>query len=190
MTNYFEIFITWPWFLFMFYRGCSRFFLSCQFESFLHELQDRKRKLKRSCFFFSFSLFVLALVIRVQCLLRNRVENENCQLKILCELRSLSAKSASFAKLPLAPCTSQNELKECPAKKVLINGLLYSYWRYIISHGLIEYSFSWVLVEKIWHSRWTVSRGYSLSYREEIRIWRIWTVLQSNHHPRFNSLLH
>ena len=44
MTNHFEIFINWPWFLFMFYRGCSRFFLSCQFKSFLHELQDRKKK--------------------------------------------------------------------------------------------------------------------------------------------------
>ena len=103
MTNYFEILITWPWFLFMFYRGCSRFFLSCQFESFLHELQDRKRKLKRSCFFFSFSLFVLTLVIRVQCLLRNRVENENCQLKIYANGGSIAKvyflRKASFGSL-------------------------------------------------------------------------------------------
>ena len=34
-----------------------------------------------------------------------------------------------------------DELKECPAKKVLINGLVYSYRRYIISHCFIEYNF-------------------------------------------------
>ena len=58
VTNHFEIFITWSVFLVMFYSGCNwfslscllhtfgisfLFFFSCQFESFLLELQEGRK---------------------------------------------------------------------------------------------------------------------------------------------------
>ena len=86
--------------------------------SFKTEKKDRKKQIETFLFLFSFFLFVLALVIRVRSLLRNGLENQKSQLKILRELRSLWQKSSSLARLPLAPCTSKDKPKECPAEKV------------------------------------------------------------------------
>ena len=168
----------------MFYRGCSRFFLSCQFESFLLELQEEKKNiLKHFCFFLSFC-FGSCNTGAVLASKQSREPKKSTQNFTRIEISMAKVfflRKASFGSL----------YKQRQAKRMscggFINGLLYSCRRYIILHCLIKFFFSWALAEKICHSGWTISSRYPLSYRGENRIWSIWAGPQSNHHPRSRS---
>ena len=171
----------------MFCRGCSRLFLSCQFESFLLELQDRKKKTNSnivvSFFFLSFcfgSCNTGAGIASKQ----SREPKKSTQNFTRIEI--------SMAKVFFLRKSSFGSLyKQRQAKRMscggFINGLLYSYRRYIILHCLSKFSFSWALAEKICHSGWTISSRYPLCCREGNRIRRICAGLQSNHQPRSRS---
>ena len=86
VTNHFEIFITWSVFLVMFYSGCNwfslsclfrtfgisfLFFFSCQFESFLLELQEgRKIETFLFCLFLVFGSWSTGAILALK---HNRV---------------------------------------------------------------------------------------------------------------------